>query len=133
MASFKLVFSNPKSGKSSQREVKDKEAVSLIGLKIKDAVKGESIGLAGYEFQITGGSDYCGFPMRADVPGQGRKKIFATKSIGIREAEHGIRRRKTVCGNTIHSKIHQINLMVTKEGKENIFPEKAEKKEEKKA
>ena len=44
-----------------------------------------------------------------------------------------IRIRKTVCGNTIHPKITQVNLKVTKEGKEPLAAPPAEKKEEKKA
>jgi len=127
MVSFKVVISN-KEGKSTQKEVSDPNSRSLIGKKIGEIIKGEFIGLTGYELQITGGSDYCGFPMRKDVPGMGRKKIFAVSGVGIRRAGRGVKQRKTVCGNTIHPRISQINLKILKEGKESLFEAKAEEK-----
>ena len=130
MVEFKLVISNPKGGKSAQRDCKEPDSKKFVGLKIADKVKGELIDLGGYELQITGGSDYCGFPMRKDLPGTARKKILAVRGIGIRNTEKGIKVRKTVCGNTIYARTSQINLKVLKEGKENIFLEKKEEKKE---
>jgi small subunit ribosomal protein S6e len=121
MAEFKVVISDPKTGLTVQREVKDPAAKSFLGLKIGDAVKGEAIDLHGYEFEITGGSDFCGFPMRKDVLGIGRKRILAYSGIGVRKGEKGMLQRKTVCGNTIHAKIAQINLKATKVGTTEIF------------
>ena len=138
MAEFKLAISNTK-GITVQRELKGDDAKPLIGKKIGEKINGELINLAGYELEITGGSDYCGFPMRKDVRGVGRKKILAISGIGIKKEAKGTRQRKTVCGNTIHDKIVQVNMKVLKEGKENIFqaketekPAKEKKKEEKK-
>ena len=130
MASFKLVIGT-KEGKCVQKEVKEPEANTLLGKKIGDKVAGDSLGLAGYEFQVTGGSDYCGFPMRKDVDGFQRRRILAIKGVGLKMKAKGIRQRKTVCGNTIHPKIVQVNLKVLTVGKEPfVFAEK--KKEEKK-
>lgn len=126
---FKLVISDPGSGMSVQKEADDEASKGFIGLKIGDSVKGELIGLHGYEFAITGGSDYCGFPMRKDVPGIGRKKILAYHGVGVRPLKKGILQRKSVCGNTIHAKISQINLKVVKQGAENIFAGAGKKKE----
>lgn len=131
MVDFKVVIST-KDGKSVQREVKEPEATLFLGKKIGEIIKGESIHLPGYELQISGGSDYCGFPMRKDVPGSGRKRILAVIGVGLRKKGKGLRQRKTVCGNTIHAKISQINLKVVKEGKEKLGGEKAEEKKEKK-
>ncbi len=133
MANFKLVIST-KDGKSYQREVKDPNARKFLGMNIGDSIKGEAIDLTGYEFLITGGSDYCGFPMRKDVTGMGRKKVLIIKGVGLRKTRKGMKYRKTVCGNTIHSKISQINLKVIKEGKEKLGKEevKEEKPKEKK-
>ncbi len=117
MAEFKIVI-GAKDGKSYKREVKDTDARPFLGKKIGDAVKGDGFGLTGYEFEIKGGSDDCGFPMRRDIPGTGRKKILAVSGVGLKKKRKGQRQRKTVCGNTIHGKIVQINLKVTKEGKE---------------
>ena len=121
-----------KDGKSVQKEIAEADAKHLIGKKLGDTVKGELFGLTGYEFMITGGSDYCGFPMRKDVPGFARRRILTGDGVGVSVPEKGIRIRKTVCGNTIHPKISQVNLKVTKEGKEPIpVPVKAEVPEKK--
>jgi len=118
MAEFKIVISDQKTGKSYQREVKDKPAEAFLGKKIGDTISGDSIELAGYEFLITGGSDYCGFPMRKDVEGILRKKILTTQGIGVKTDRKGMRVRKRVAGNTIHSKTTQINLKILKHGRE---------------
>jgi small subunit ribosomal protein S6e len=121
MVGFKLTISDTKTGRTVQREVKDKDAQFFIGKKIGETIKGETINLTGYEFEITGGSDYCGFPMRRDIPGSVRKRILAVSGVGIKRKRKGQKQRKTVCGNTIHTRISQINLKVLKEGKEKLF------------
>ena len=112
MVDFKIVISDPSTGKTYQKEVKGDDARRFIGLKIGDKLKGDFLELGNVEIEVTGGSDYCGFPMRKDVLGSGRKKILAVGGVGIRNKEKGIKIRKTVCGNTIHAKISQINVMV---------------------
>ena len=138
MASFKLCISDP-SGKTFQKEVKDNMARPFLGLNLGETIKGDSIELPGYEFQITGGSDYCGFPMRMGILGQ-RKKIAILGGVGFRGAGKGIKRRKTVCGHKIHERISQINMKVTKAGAKKLADvfgvadkksEKAEAKQEK--
>ena len=129
MVSFKLVIGT-KAGKCVQKEVQEPEARTFLGKKIGDKIAGDSVGFAGYEFMVTGGSDYCGFPMRKDVEGFGRKRILAIQGVGLKKEGKGIRQRKTVCGNTIHPKISQVNLKVLTEGKEPLIAPAAEKKEE---
>jgi small subunit ribosomal protein S6e len=133
MAEFKVVISDPKTGLTIQKEVKDPAAKSFLGLKLGDSIKGETIDLKGYEFEISGGSDDCGFPMRKDVLGVSRKRILAYVGTGLRKKEKGMLRRKTVCGNTVHAKIAQINLKATKIGTDNIFGEAKTKAEKTKA
>ena len=132
---IKIVLSNPKTGKSYQKIVKDADARRFMGLKIGDNVKGEVINLPGYEFEVSGGSDFAGFPMRGDVPGILRKKVYAVSGIGLRKKEKGFKQRKTVAGNTVYDKTAQINMKVTKEGKgplgEDKPKEASEKPEEK--
>jgi len=122
MAEFKLTIADPKTGKCYQRTVGEPSAKNLIGMKIGDALKGEGIDLPGYEFVITGGSDYCGFPMRKGISGA-RKRILIVKSVGFRGGRKGERRRKTVCGERIHEKISQVNLKIVKEGKAKLTAE----------
>jgi len=119
---IEIVIADPKSGKSYQKELKDPDSKSLIGHKIGDNVKGEIFGMHGYELEITGGSDYCGFPMRRDVMGVARKKILSTKGIGIQDIDTGDRKRKTVAGNTVFDKTSQVNLKVVKHGKSPLEP-----------
>ena len=136
MAEFKLVLNDPKKGKSLQKELKDDAAKAFIGLKLGDKVKGELIDLPGYEFEITGGSDSAGFPMRKDNPGTGKKKILAFKGVGVKNklrkpnpkkkgwrTMKGMRLKKTVAGNTIYDKTAQINLKVIKPGRQPLFEE----------
>jgi len=131
---LKIVLSDAKTGKSYQKIVKDADAKRFMGLKIGDNVKGEILNLAGYEFQITGGSDYAGFPMRSDVPGILRKRVYAVSGIGVRKIEKGLKKRKTVAGNIIYDKTAQVNMKVIKEGRGPLGEEKPkEEKAESKA
>ena len=119
MASFKLCISDPSTGKTFQKEVKDSAASPFIGLNIGENVKGDSFELNGYEFLITGGSDYCGFPMRKGILGL-RKSLTVYGGVGFRGAAKGIKRRKTVCGHKIHERISQVNLKVVKQGQKKL-------------
>ena len=83
MAEFKIVISNTKTGKTFQQEAKDNVAKLFIGKKIGDKIKGEVLDYTGYEFEITGGSDKSGFPMRKDAQGQLKKKILAVSGVGL--------------------------------------------------
>lgn len=132
MVDFKIVISDPSTGKTSQKEVKDEGARKFIGLKIGDKLKADFLDLGNVELEITGGSDYCGFPMRKDVFGSGRKKILAVGGVGIRNKEKGIKKRKTVCGNTIHAKISQINVKILGGKPVKVKEEKKEEKRKEK-
>lgn len=133
MASFKLTIGDPKSGKNYQKEVKDQQAAAFVGLNIGESIKGDGFDMAGYEFIITGGSDYCGFPMRRGILGI-RKKVTLLGGVGFKGAAKGIKRRKTVCGHKINKNIVQINLKVSKEGAKKLAEMfgTGDKKEEKK-
>jgi len=123
---LKIVISEPKTGKSYQKIVKDADAKRFAGLKIGDVVRGEIMNLPGYQFEITGGSDFAGFPMRKDLPGTLRKKILAVSGIGVKKKRRGMKQRKTVAGNTVHEKTSQVNLKVVKEGKAPLEEKKAD-------
>jgi len=105
-----------KSGKCVKKELKDAEASVLHGKKIGDKFNGELLDMSGYEFEIAGGSDYCGFPMRKDVTGIMRKGILTTKGLGNKYNRKGMRLRRTVAGNTVYAKTTQLNLKVLKYG-----------------
>jgi len=128
MAEFKLTINDPKTGKSYKKEVKDNEGDIFLNLTIGDKVKGETFGYPGYEFEITGGSDKCGFPMRSGISAP-RKSVMLTKSVGLRKTKKGLTKKKTVCGDKVIGSISQINLKVIKQGPQSLEP-KAEAKEE---
>jgi len=136
MVEFKINIGDPKTSKTVQKVVSGKEAEAFLKKKVGEKISGDAIGFAGYEFEITGGSDYCGFPMRRDVRGTARKKVLIVSGIGIRKNVRGRKIRKTVAGNMIYSKTAQINLKVLKHGATPLIEEKkegeaTEKKEEK--
>ncbi|MDO8633983.1 MAG: S6e family ribosomal protein [archaeon] len=122
---MKFVISDSKNGKSYSKTVED--AKSLYGKKVGDMVELSGFGLSGLEAKITGGSDRQGFPMKADLVGTMRKKIFITTN-----RKKGTKMRVSRRGNTISVETAQLNLIVTKTGSANLaelLPQ--EKKEEK--
>ena len=129
---FKLVVSDPKTKKTYQKEVSEKES-GLLNRKIGDKVKGEFLGLTGYELEITGGSDKQGFPMRPNIQGFARKRVILTGTPGFHPKHKGERRRKSVRGNVISEEIVQVNTKVVKYGTKGlgeIFGKKEEKPKE---
>ena len=137
MAGFKVNIADPKDGKCYKTEVKDAHAAPFMGLNIGEKLEGSRIGIDGYEFQVTGGTDYCGFPMRKGILGV-RKKMVIYPGVGFRGGLKGMKKRKTVCGHKINESITAVNLKVTKEGTKKLSEmfgkkeEGQEAKEEKK-
>ena len=131
MADFKAVINDPKDGMSYQTPVAGHHANSLIGKKIGDVIDGIFVGLPGYKLKITGGSDKDGFPMRKDLPGPRRKKLLVTKGIGFQPDKGGLRKKKTMRGNTVAPDTLQINLLITAHGLKPVAEliKKEEKKE----
>lgn len=114
MPEFKIVVNHKEN--AYKVDVKDHHANTLIGKRIGDEVDGIFVSLPGYKLQITGGSDHDGFVMRKDVEGRTRRKLLLSKSLGFKPKKKGMRKRQTVCGNTISEKISQIDMKVIKSG-----------------
>ena len=106
---FRFVINEPKTRKSFQI---DKEAPSLIGLKVRDKFDGAMLGLNGFTLQICGGSDKEGFPMRPEVPGANRKKLLLSDAPGFHPTKEGQRKRKYVRGNQVSDAIMQLNCKI---------------------
>jgi small subunit ribosomal protein S6e len=111
LATFKLVISDPKTGKSQHYDLKDSQAQVFIGAKIGDVLDGTVVGIPG-KVRITGGSDKSGFPMRKDVQGGVKKYVLLTKGVGFKGALKGEKRRKLVRGNIVTDDIFQINGVI---------------------
>jgi len=114
MIEFKVNIST-KDGKSKCITVKDHQARALLGLKIGDVFDGIIIGEKGKKLKITGGSDRSGFPMLPSIQGSVKKSIILTKGIGFKPKKKGLRKRKTVRGNTISEDTALINTIVVEE------------------
>ena len=120
MAEFKIVVNDTKNGKSHQVQVSGHHANSLVGKKIGDEVDGIFVSLPGYKLKITGGTDKDGFAMRSDLTGVRRRKLLLSESKGFHATEGGMRRKKSIRGNTISLDIVQINMKVTKHSSRSI-------------
>ena len=108
-----------KSGKCFQKELSQEESESLYGKVLGEEFNSEIIGITGAKFLITVGSDASGFPMRKDLNGINKKKLLITKSTGFKgklrgKRFGGLRIKRTVAGNTVYEKTHQLNIKVTK-------------------
>ncbi|MBN1792659.1 30S ribosomal protein S6e [Candidatus Woesearchaeota archaeon] len=128
---IKVNIGDPKSGKTAKLVLANEQTKPLLNKRIGDTLKGDELGYEGYEFQIMGGSDYCGFPMRKDVDGVMRKKILIVGGLGLRKNTKGRKVRKNVAGNTVYENTAQVNLKVLKAGQKPLFEEaKPEEKKE---
>jgi len=114
----------PGKGLSKLIEI-DEKKFHFDTMKIGDTIKGGLIGFPNYEFEITGGSDASGFPMRKDVHGPVKKRILVSKKgIGYKPKRKGEKKRKTVRGNEITFDMTLINLRILKYGETELFKSK---------
>ena len=112
MAQYKIVVSDPKTGKSEVMEEKDSTAQLFVGRKVGEVVDLSVVG-QNYKVKITGGSDKAGFPMRRDVLGSGKRYVLMTEGTGFRHSVEGEKRRKLVRGGTVTEEIYQLNVVKT--------------------
>lgn len=110
MAQFKIIVSDPKTGKSEVLEAKDSTAQLFVGRRLGDTVDLSAVG-QNYKVKITGGSDKAGFPMRADILGGGKRYVLLTEGVGFRHASEGEKRRKLVRGGLINDEVYQLNAV----------------------
>ena len=115
-----IVISDPKTGKSYQAEIPKDREYEVVGKKIGEELEGEIIGANGYVFELKGGSDGSGFPMRSDINGQGKKEVLLTEGVGFHTKRNGERKRRYVQANTYTQEIVQINVKVLKYGQTNL-------------
>jgi len=119
-------------GKTLKKETENED---LFGRKIGERIDGNEIAedLKGYELEIRGTSDISGFPGKKEVEGSTLKRVLLTKGFGMKNNIKGLRKKKTVRGNTISKDTIQINTIIKKEGSkkfEELLPKKEEAKEE---
>ena len=117
MAKFKIIISDPETGKARFTEVEGARAVPLIGKKLGETVDGSVVGTPGQKLQITGGSDKDGFPIRPNVHGGVRVNVILSEGVGFHSHRKGERRRKTLRGKVITEDIVQINMKIVEKPK----------------
>jgi len=115
MAKFKLIVSDPGTGKCVVSDLEGARAQALIGRSLGDVVDGNALGIVGMAV-ISGGCDKNGVPMRADVHGGAKKYIVLSSGPGFRPDKPGERKRKLVRGRTVTDETYQINVTLRKEG-----------------
>ena len=133
MVDFKIVISDPETGRSYNTVASGGAAGAFIGKSISHQIDAGVIGLDGYRIEITGGSDRTGIPARRGLPGSARRHLLLTGGNGFNPTKRGERRRKTVRGSEITSDFVQINVKVVETGKTplaEIFAPKQEAKAE---
>ena len=116
MVDFKVVLSDPRTGKSQKIDATGGGAGAFMGRMIGDVIDGAALGFEGTSIEITGGSDHTGIPARRDLHGQGRRRILLSKSTGFKPTHDGERRRKSLRGAEITADFVQINAKFVKYG-----------------
>lgn len=108
-----------KDGNVARFTIEGDDRAPFYGLIVGNEFKGDLIDpkFKDYVFEITGGSDDDGVPMRRDLEGTSRKRLLLSGGVGYNPQREGVRKRKLVRGNEIFDDIAQINIKVIKEGK----------------
>ena len=112
MPKFKIIVSDPKTGKSQVIELEGSNAQTLVGKKIREEIDGSIVAIPNARLLITGGSDKDGIPMRPDVQGGVKIRVILSSGQGYHPKEKGQRRRKLIRGNVITDETYQINLKI---------------------
>src|SRR3989338_9024644 len=99
-------------GKAWKFEV---EPEILSGKSVGDKIDGKEIKpeFDGYELEITGGSDFSGFPMDKSIEGVGLKGILRTKGFGLWSKPKGLKKKKQVLKKGVRMRKTARGKMIT--------------------
>jgi small subunit ribosomal protein S6e len=114
MAKFKLIISDPTTGKSAASEIEGARAQALVGRSLGEVIDGSALGIGQGKLLISGGCDKNGIPMRGDVHGGVKKYIVLSSGPGFNPTRHGERKRKLIRGKIITEDTYQINFTAKK-------------------
>lgn len=126
---MKIVYSDPKTGKSAQMQLDKEKEPMLMNHKINDVIDGAALGLSGYKLKITGGSDKSGFAMDKSITGGIKTKVL--KRVAYSGKHKGQYKRSTVRGNLISADTELVNTVIVEYGDKpasELFPENPDKK-----
>ncbi len=113
MVDFKVVLSDPKTGRAYNIDASGSAAGSIIGKKIGEEIDATPLGFDGYAITLTGASDRNGTPARKSLPVAGQRRCLVTGGVGFHPVFDGQRKRKMIRGFEITSDFVQINAKVT--------------------
>ncbi len=116
MVDFKVVLSDPSSGKAYNIDATGGAAGSFLGKCIGEEIDADALGFNGYKIRITGASDRNGTPARKSLPIAGRRRCLVSGGVGFHPVLDGERRRKMVRGHEITADFVQINVVVSHSG-----------------
>ena len=120
MVDFKVVLSDPKTGRSYKMTASGGAAGAFLGKRVGGQVDASPLGLPGSRVAITGASDRNGTPARKDLPGAGRRRLLLAGGVGFNPVMDGQRARKAVRGSEITQDFVQINAKVTGYGEKSL-------------
>ncbi len=116
---YKVVVSDPKTGKSYQVELSGEDAKKLRGKKIGDSFEGSILGVSGYTLEVSGGSNKGGFPMKKGLHTQKSQYVLAEAGIGYKP-KNKVRRRRLMSGEVISDDTVQVNTFVKEFGRKSL-------------
>lgn len=121
---MKINIAYPSTGNQKFIDIDDEKKLrTLFDKRISQEVAGEDLGdeFAGYVFQISGGNDKQGFPMKQGVLTNGRVRLLLKEGASCyRSRRTGERKRKSVRGCIVGADLSVLNLILIKKGDNEI-------------
>ncbi|MEM0268484.1 MAG: eS6 family ribosomal protein [Candidatus Korarchaeum sp.] len=115
-----LDIGDPSTGRTFHLKLPRDSLRYFVGKRVGEEISGDPIGLAGYTFLITGGTDRDGFPMHPSLPTPGKKRVLLSSPPGFHPRREGERRAKLVRGSIVSDATRQINLKVLRRGEKSL-------------
>jgi small subunit ribosomal protein S6e len=121
---MKLNIASPRTGCQKTLDIDDEKRCRIFyDKRLGQEVEADGLGdqFRGYVFKITGGCDKQGFPMMQGVLEKRRVRLLLNKDSGCYHPHRkGQRRRKSVRGCIVSPEMSVLNLIIVKQGDEEL-------------